>query len=104
MKNKMKQVWEHFCHFFDKQFLKTIGVYTLCFMITCAFILFLYAKYKKGFAWYSDGYVQHFITLDYFRDILLTFLKTGQMNFFIWNLGTGFDMFGNLAYYIFGDF
>ena len=89
---------------FDKTFLKTIGMYTLCFLLTISFILFIYAKYKKGFVWHMDGYIQHFVTLNYFRGTLLDFLKTGQMNFFLWNLGTGFDMFGNLAYYIFGDF
>ena len=90
--------------FFHQDFIKTIGLYTFGFLLTCSFILFIYAKYKKGFAWYMDGYVQHFVTLNYFRSTLLDFFKTGQINFFLWNLGTGFDMFGNLAYYIFGDF
>ena len=67
------------------------------------FIVYTFLKYKKGFIWKDDGLQQHFITLNYFRDLLKSFIATGDFSTFVWNIGTGIDMFGNLAYYIFGD-
>jgi len=88
----------------SKSFLQTIILYTLCFILTSCFILSIYLKYKKGFMWNGDALQQHFITLDYFRDILLNFFQNGKISFFTWKIGTGLDMFSNLAYYILGDF
>ena len=64
-------------------------------------------KYKKGFIWIEDnkdGLSQHFTTLNYFHDLLKNFLVSGNFSTFTWNIGFGMDMFGNLAYYILGDF
>ena len=77
----------------SKSFLQTIFLYTLCFILTSCFILSIYLKYKKGFMWNGDALQQHYITLDYFRDILLNFFQNGKISFFTWKIGTGLDMF-----------
>ena len=77
--------------------------YSVLFGIIMGFILYIFLKYRRGFVWRTDGLEQHYITLKYFRELLKNFITTGEFSTFIWNIGNGMDMFGNLAYYSFGD-
>ena len=73
--------------------------YTLSFGIIMSFICLFFIKRHINFIWLEDGLNQHFITLNYFKNIIenLTF------NTFTWKIGFGMDMFSNLSYYIIGD-
>lgn len=89
----------------DKRFLKMIGLYSLFFLIISFVMVFIFLKYDRLFIWNnSDGVKQHIVTLRYFRELLLDFFKTGNFNTFTWNIASGMDMYGNLVYYIMGDF
>lgn len=77
--------------------------YSVLFGIIMGFILYIFVKYRRGFVWRTDGLEQHYITLKYFRELLRNLITTGEWSTFIWNIGNGMDMFGNLAYYSFGD-
>ena len=85
------------------KFFRDVIKYTILYSFIISFILYIFLKYRKGFIWQSDGLNQHFVTLNYFSDLLKNFIATGDFSTFIWNIGNGIDMFGNLAYYIFGD-
>lgn len=78
-------------------------LYSLFFCTIVGFILWTFAKYRKGFICGVDGLPQHFITLNYFKQILEKLITTGEISTFTWSIGFGMDMFANLAYYIFGD-
>ncbi len=85
-----------------------IGRAVLLYMTMFAFcilaVTFLFYRQHRSFLWGHDGLSQHFVTLNYFRNTIITFFKTGNFNTFTWNIGLGMDLFGNLAYYIIGDF
>ena len=83
--------------------LKNILIYTGLFAIIVGFICYIFMKNGKEFIWHTDGLKQHIVTLEYFRNLLITFIKTGEFSTFTWNIGFGLNMFGNFAYYIFGD-
>ncbi len=80
------------------------GRYTILFLLIASFIMFIFFRCKKGFIWGVDGFYQHNFLLRYFHNLLLNFFKTGHFNTFTWRIGTGLDMYANLAYYILGDF
>lgn len=92
----MKEKKEH-------RLLKDILAYTAFFTLIVAFIIYIFVKNNKSFIWGEDGLNQHIITLSYFRELLINFFKTGDFSTFTWNIGNGFNMYGNFAYYIFGD-
>lgn len=88
------------------KYLEILIKYTLCFLIVSLLIFKIYYQYGLNFIWVggmSDGLNQHFVTLNYFRDILNNLFTHHSLDTFTWNIGFGMDMFGNLAYYIFGD-
>ena len=87
----------------NNRFFRNVLTYTGLFAIVVAYILYIFLKYKKGFIWQPDGLEQHIITLKYFRNLLIDFIKTGVFSTFTWNIGNGINLFGNLGYYIFGD-
>lgn len=83
---------------------KVFLIYTLIFGIIELFLILVFKKYDKQFIWNADGLDQHIVNLKYFRELLLEFLKTGHLSTFTWNVGAGFNLFSNFAYYLFGDF
>lgn len=88
----------------NNEFLKILLKYSLCFGIIAVFICYIFIKNHMSFIWTElDGLNQHFITLNYFKDIFYNLIKYHNFNTFTWNIGFGLDMFGNLAYYILGD-
>ena len=97
MKNRFKD-------FLQSEKWKILWKYSVLFFILSLFMVFEFFKYRKGFMYTGDGITQHYVTLEYFRDFLLNFFKTGHLNTFAWNISLGIDMFPNLAYYSFGDF
>lgn len=88
---------------FKDEYLKDILVYTLFFSVLSSIIIYVFAFYNRSFIWSVDGLSQHYITLNYFRNLLINYKLTGIFNTFTWNIGYGLDMFANLAYYSFGD-
>lgn len=89
---------------FHNKYFKTLLIYTGLFSIISLFLIVIFKKYDKSFIWNNpDGLEQHIISLRYFRTLLIDFIRTGDFSTFTWNIGLGIDMFGNLAYYIFGD-
>lgn len=88
----------------NNAFFKILLKYSLCFGIIALFICYIFLKNHMSFIWTEvDGLNQHFITLNYFKDIFYNLIKYHNFNTFTWNIGFGLDMFGNLAYYILGD-
>lgn len=87
----------------EHKFLKNVLIYSAFFALIMAFMIYIFLKYKKSFIWNVDGLNQHMVTLTYFRELLINFIKTGELSTFTWNIGNGINMYGNLAYYIFGD-
>ena len=85
-------------------FVKKILIYTGLFLIFIGYIIYIFIKYDKSFICQVDGLKQYIVILKYFRDLIIQLIRTGQLSTFTWSLGFGFNMFGNLAYYIFGDF
>ncbi len=85
------------------EFLKTVLLYTAFFAIFIAYMLYIYLKNGKSLIWHTDALYQHIVTLSYFRDLLINFFKTGEISTFTWSIGNGINMYGNLAFYIFGD-
>ena len=88
---------------FINEYLKDVLIYSFLFLCIFISILYVFGLYNKSFIWTTDGISQHFITIKYFRELLINFFKTGNFNTFVWNLGYGLDMFANLSYYCFGD-
>ncbi len=83
------------------KFLKSLLLYSGLFAILALILITIFNFQNKDLLWKSDGLNQHIITLQYFKNILTTFL--GELSAFTWNLNLGIDMFSNLAYYIIGD-
>lgn len=78
--------------------------YTMCFAVVMLFICIIFLKNHMSFIWtQADGLNQHYITLNFFKNILNNFIKSQRLDTFTWNIGFGMDMFANLAYYSFGD-
>ncbi len=91
--------------FFGKEKIgRAVLLYTTMFAFCILAVTFLFYRQHRSFLWSHDGLSQHFVTLNYFRNTIITFFKTGNFNTFSWNIGLGMDLFGNLAYYIIGDF
>lgn len=87
----------------ERKFLKNVLMYSAFFAILIGFILMIFFKYRKSFIWQPDGLKQHVLILEYFRGLLTNFIKTGDFSTFTWNVGNGMNLYGNFAYYIFGD-
>lgn len=68
--------------------------YTFLFSALCVFVFGIFAIKGKTFIWQVDGFNQHFIFLQNFRDM---FSK------FSWNSGLGLDTIGQYSYYLLGD-
>lgn len=92
----MKEKKEH-------KLLKNILIYAGFFSVIVAFMIYIFCKYNKGFIWVPDGLKQHTAILEYFRKLLVTFIKTGDLSTLTWNIGNGLNVYGNFAYYIWGD-
>ena len=84
-------------------FKKNILIYSLAFLILSSIIIFYVFYYNKELIRHGDGLSQHIVTLRYFRDLIIKFIRTGSISTFTWNIGLGFDLFSNLSYYILGD-
>lgn len=78
-------------------------IYTLIFSIIMLFITLLFKNNGKSLIWTPDGLKQHIVSLKVFREMLIEFIKTGQINLFTWNIGNGYDLFSNFTYYVLGD-
>lgn len=87
----------------NKNNLKIILIYTLLFSGIIAYFIWIFAKHNKSFIWIGDGAEQNIVILEYFQNLLKSFIRTGHLSTFTWKLGFGFDMFSNLAYYTIGD-
>ena len=77
--------------------------YTLLFGIIAVFLIITYRQYGKTFIWVTDGLRMHLVNLRYLRELLINFIKTGNLSTFTWYIGAGMDLFSNWAYYITGD-
>lgn len=86
------------------KFLKNILIYTGIFTIIVGYIIYIFKKNGKGFIWQNDALDQHIVTLQCFRNMLIEFIKTGNFSTFSWYIGNGMNLWGNLGYYILGDF
>lgn len=82
---------------------RMILIYTMIFTVIMLFLITIFKKYGKSFIWNADGLTQHIANLQSLRQLLINFIKTGEISAFTWNVGTGFDLYGNLAYYNLGD-
>lgn len=88
----------------NNAFFKILLKYSLCFGIIALFMCYIFIKNRMNFIWIKyDGTNQHFITLNFFKNVLNNLIKYHKFSTFTWNIGFGLDMFGNLAYYILGD-
>lgn len=87
-----------------KTFAKNLLIYTLIFSGLMVFIICIFSKYGKYFIRRGDGFRQHIVNLTYFRELLVNFFKTGNLSFFTWFIGNGFDLYTNFTYYVIGDF
>lgn len=102
--NKIKKENKFVNKLLQNENFKRLTIYTALFGIVALFLVLIFKKHGKSFIWNNpDGLEQHIISLRYFRTLLIEFIRTGDFSTFTWNIGLGFDMFGNLAYYIFGD-
>ena len=87
----------------NKSFFKTIILYTILFVIISSYLLCIFAKYNKEIIWATDGVKQNVIMLQYFRESLVNFIRTGNLSTFTWNVYSGMDLFSNIFFYIGGD-
>ena len=79
-------------------------IYTCAFLVISLTIFLTFYNSEIGFVSYGDSVKQHIVTLSYFRNILINFIKTGNLSSFTLELASGMDMYSNLAFYTFGDF
>ncbi len=84
--------------------LESFFIYTMLFTGIALFLIMIFKKYGKSFIWNGDGLEQHIINLRHFRMLIVNFIRNGSFSTFSWNVGLGIDLFGNFAYYVFGDF
>ena len=84
-------------------FFKSLLIYTIVFSILMLSMIFIFYKNGKSFVRSGDGIDQHIVSLRYFRELLVNFIRTGNFSTFTWYAGSGFDLFSNFAYVIFGD-
>lgn len=104
MENKKREKRKLINRVFHHEYFKSLLMYTAFFSVIALFLISIFKQYNKGFIWNEiDGLEQHVTNLRYFRSLLVEFIKTGNFSTFTWNIGLGFDMFSNLAYYILGD-
>ena len=85
-------------------FFKNILVYTVIFIALSLLMISIFSKYDIWFIWTVDGIKMHTINLEHLREIIIKFIRTGNLSFFTWKLGNGLDLFSNFSYFIFGDF
>lgn len=91
-------------HLIKNNTCKTILLYSILFIAIMGLICWIFIANGKEFIWNnSDGLTQHFVNLRYFRQLLVNFIRTGNLSAFTWNIGLGIDLFSNLNYYITGD-
>ena len=100
----MKKLKNKFSKILKSDFLKVTLIYTFIFLLLTFFIVSIFNKYNRSFVWYIDGVHIHTISLRYLRDLLINFIRTGNLSSFTWKLNGGIDLFGYLAYHILGDF
>ncbi len=103
LSNIFQTIKQYFFEILKSDFWKNIIIYTGIFLILAIIILRIFNLYDKALIWREDGVLQHIINLQYFRSLIVNFLRTGNISFFTWNIGMGIDMFSNMAYYILGD-
>lgn len=83
--------------------------YTLCFLITGAFVFGWFAVSGKSMVWKFDGVYQHFNTLVYYgkylRKILHSLLTEHRLCIPMWDMSIGYgaDILTTLNYYAIGD-
>lgn len=83
--------------------------YTLCFLITGAFVFGWFAVSGKSMVWKFDGVYQHFNTLVYYgkylRKILHSLLVEHRLTIPMWDMSIGYgaDILTTLNYYAIGD-
>ena len=83
--------------------------YTLCFLITGAFVFGWFAVSGKSMVWKFDGVYQHFNTLVYYgkylRKILHSLLVEHHLSVPMWDMSIGYgaDILTTLNYYAIGD-
>ena len=68
--------------------------YTFLFVVLCISVYGIFAIKGKSFIWQVDGFNQHFIFLQNFRNMFSNFS---------WNSGLGLDTIGQYSYYLLGD-
>lgn len=88
---------------FKSSIFKKILIYTLTFSILAFYLIKIFNYYDKTFIWNPDGFLQHIVSLRYFRELLVGFIRTGNLSTFTWCLGNGIDMLANLTFCIAGD-
>lgn len=78
---------------------KNYWLYTLIFMglVACLYGIFLLTG--KSFIWEGDGLAQHYPVLEKFY----TWLHSGSLSGWSWNLGLGADKMTTFSYYVLGD-
>ena len=62
---------KNFLRRFIDEYLKDVLIYSFLFLCIYSLILYIFGYYNKSFIWTTDGLSQHFITLKYFRNILI---------------------------------
>lgn len=83
--------------------------YTLCFLITGAFVFGWFAVSGKSMVWKFDGVYQHFNTLVYYgkylRKIVHSLLVEHRLTIPMWDMSIGYgaDILTTLNYYAIGD-
>ena len=85
---------------------RVLLIYTFIFFLISFFIYHFFKIQDKSLISGVDAYRQHFINLIHWRELIINFVKSGggTFNSFLWNLGTGMDLYANYAYYTIGDF
>lgn len=83
--------------------------YTLIFLVLSAIVFSPYMQNGKSFIWKPDGLTQHFNSLIYFRNWMLSILRSlvteHRLSIPLWDstIGYGSDILTTLHYYVIGD-
>ena len=85
---------------------RVLLIYSFIFLLISYFIYSFFKIQDKSMISGIDAYTQHFINMIHWRELIINCVKSGggTFNSFLWNLGTGIDMYANYAYYTIGDF
>lgn len=82
---------------------RTIGAYTLLFLVACLFIYTYYFLIGGSFIWESDGYTQHFQLFDDYVKVLQGLFRGQGFSQWNWSIGPGADTVTAYGYYVIGD-